>query len=173
MKHCLLVKLFCNSACENVDALSARSAVCFLQPVLHLSKKSSWSSSRLRILCLHAFDVHQHTSNRRWVTTLLPRGLQTCLSNGHMALHNCSRAGHLTQCDSFAICYILLNQQKFRKIFFLLLTKCLRGPDEMVSRAGFVPRAVVWIPRLSITGLPGWLFLAKFQKSGHTSSWLA
>jgi len=26
------------------------------------------------------------------------------------------------------------------------LAKCLRGPDEMASRAGFGPRAVVWRP---------------------------
>jgi len=28
------------------------------------------------------------------------------------------------------------------------LTKWLRGPDEMASRAAFGPRAVVWRPRV-------------------------
>ena len=39
--HHLLVKVSCESACENLDAISARSAVCFVQPILQLSKKSS------------------------------------------------------------------------------------------------------------------------------------
>jgi len=39
---------------------------------------------------------------------------------------------------------ILPNQQVFRNyIIFSFLTKCLRGPDETASRAGFGPRAVV------------------------------
>jgi len=43
-------------------------------------------------------------------------------------LHNSSRAGHLTQCDCFGICYNLQKQQVFRKcIIFSLLTKWLRG----------------------------------------------
>jgi len=35
----------------------------------------------------------------------------------------------------------------FFKIYtiFLLLTKCLRGPDEIALRCGFGQRAVVWI----------------------------
>ena len=30
--------------------------------------------------------------------------------------------------------------------YFLLFAKCLRGPDDMASPAGFSPRAVVWRP---------------------------
>ena len=33
---------FLQNACENLDAISERSALCYLQPILHLSKKSSW-----------------------------------------------------------------------------------------------------------------------------------
>jgi len=41
----------------------------------------------------------------------------------------------------------LPNQQTFREyIFYQLLTKWFRGPDEMASRAGFGPWAVVWGP---------------------------
>jgi len=38
----LLVKVSCESACENLNAMSARSAVYLLQPLLQLSKKSSF-----------------------------------------------------------------------------------------------------------------------------------
>jgi len=34
----LLVGLTCESACENLDALSARFALCFLQPINRLRK---------------------------------------------------------------------------------------------------------------------------------------
>jgi len=37
--HHMLVKLSCESACENLDAIRARSAVYLLQPILQLSKK--------------------------------------------------------------------------------------------------------------------------------------
>jgi len=57
----LLVKLSCKSSCENIDAISAQSAVCLLQPMLHLIKKPSWPTLCLRFLYLHACDVHQHT----------------------------------------------------------------------------------------------------------------
>jgi len=46
--HQPLVKLSCESACENLDAISARSAVCLLQPILQLRKKSSWPPFWLR-----------------------------------------------------------------------------------------------------------------------------
>jgi len=36
--HQPLVKLSCESACENLDAISARSAVCLLQPILQLGR---------------------------------------------------------------------------------------------------------------------------------------
>ena len=45
-------------------------------------------------------------------------------------LDNSSRAGHLTWSGCFGICYILPNQQIFRKYhIFSLLTKWFRGPD--------------------------------------------
>ena len=50
--HHLLVKRSCESACENLEAISARSAACLLQPILQLSKKSS-----LPPLCLRFFIV--------------------------------------------------------------------------------------------------------------------
>jgi len=36
--------------------------------------------------------------------------------------------------------------QFFSTVFYSSLTKWLRGPDEMTSRAAFGPRAVVWRP---------------------------
>jgi len=66
----LLVKPPCKSACENLDATSARSAVYFLQPTLQLSKKSSCPALWLRFLHLHVFDVHQHKFNRSRAATL-------------------------------------------------------------------------------------------------------
>ena len=62
--HHLIVRFSRKSACENHDAVSARSAVCFLQPILKLSKKSSCPPLWLRLLYLYASDVHQHTFNR-------------------------------------------------------------------------------------------------------------
>jgi len=40
----LLVKLSWKGAFENLDAARARAAIFFLQPILQLTKKSSWSS---------------------------------------------------------------------------------------------------------------------------------
>jgi len=51
--------------------LRARFAVCFLQPIFQLSKKSLWPSLWLRFLYLHTSDVHQHRFNRSRVTTSL------------------------------------------------------------------------------------------------------
>jgi len=48
------------------------SAVCFFQPILQLSKESSWPSLWLRFLYLHASGVHQHTFNRSPAATLTP-----------------------------------------------------------------------------------------------------
>jgi len=38
----LLIKFSCKDACENLDAISARYAISFLQPMWLLSKKSWW-----------------------------------------------------------------------------------------------------------------------------------
>jgi len=51
----LLVKLSCQSACENLDAIIPRSALCFFQPILQLSKKSLWPS---HVIALCLFTVH-------------------------------------------------------------------------------------------------------------------
>ena len=65
----------------------------------------------------------------------------------HKLLHNSSRAGHLTKCDCFAMCYILPNQHVCRSyVIFSLLAKYLCGPGEMASRAGVGPEAVLWSP---------------------------
>jgi len=37
--HHLLVKFSCKSACENLDAISARSAICLLQAVLQFEQE--------------------------------------------------------------------------------------------------------------------------------------
>jgi len=51
------------------------------------------------------------------------------------------------------ICYILTNQEMFRKYIIFLYwmsllpgEQWLRGPDKMDSRTGFSPRAIVWRP---------------------------
>jgi len=46
------------------------------------------------------------------------------------------------------LCYILENQQSFRKHTVALLKKCLRGPDDMAWRAGLGPWTIVWNPLL-------------------------
>jgi len=48
--HHLLMNLSCKSASKHLDAISARSAVCFLQPILQFSKKTSMPPLRLRFL---------------------------------------------------------------------------------------------------------------------------
>jgi len=60
MKATIHSKLSYESACENLNAMSARSAVCFLQPILQLSMKSLWPPLWLRFLHVHATDVYQH-----------------------------------------------------------------------------------------------------------------
>ena len=63
----------------------------------------------------------------------------------HNLLNNSLRAGHLTYCECFGICYILTNEENFcNYIIFSLLAKCLRERNEMASRAGFGSRAVDW-----------------------------
>ena len=71
-RHHLLVKLSCQSVCETLDAISAWSAVCLLQPILQLSKKSSMPPLSLHFcyVCTPA-DAYQHTFNRSRVATLL------------------------------------------------------------------------------------------------------
>jgi len=54
-------------------------------------------------------------------------------------------AGHLAECDCFEKRCILPNQQIFHNhIIGSLLAKCLRGPEEMASRAGFGPLDILW-----------------------------
>jgi len=53
IKITIFLQNFFKSACENLNAISARSAVCFLQPIFHLSKKSSWPPLWLRFLYSH------------------------------------------------------------------------------------------------------------------------
>jgi len=68
--HHLLAKFSCKNTCENLDAISAKSAVYFLQPILQLSKKSSCPPLWLRFLYLHCCDVYQHKFNRSRAATL-------------------------------------------------------------------------------------------------------
>ena len=49
--HHLLINLSCKSASKPLNATSARSAACFFQPIVQLSKKSSRSTLRLRFWC--------------------------------------------------------------------------------------------------------------------------
>jgi len=82
--------------------------------------------------CLHSV-YHQPTAG----------SLNFFATGPHKVLHKSSRAG-LTNCDCFDIGYVTYtrpNQQTFRKyIVFPLMTKWLRGTDEMASRAAFGPR---------------------------------
>jgi len=60
--HHLLIKLSCKSASEPLNAISARSAVCFLQPILQLSKKSLRPPLRLRFLyCIYTHRIYTNT----------------------------------------------------------------------------------------------------------------
>ena len=61
--HHLLINLSCKSASKPLNVISARSAVCFLQPILQLSKKSSRPKLRLRFLyCIYALRMHTNTA---------------------------------------------------------------------------------------------------------------
>jgi len=61
--HHLLINLFCKSASKPLSAVSARSAVCFLQPILQLSKKSSRPPWRLLFLyCIHTLWMYTNTA---------------------------------------------------------------------------------------------------------------
>ena len=72
----LLVKLSCESACENLDAVSARSALCFF------SQYCSWARSHRGCHCdcgwfvctTHASDLQIHRGGRRRVKNGSRRG---------------------------------------------------------------------------------------------------
>ena len=66
LDHChhLLTNLSCKSASKPLNALSARSAVCFLQPILQLSKKSSGPPFRWRFLCC-IYKLRMYTNTAR------------------------------------------------------------------------------------------------------------
>jgi len=59
--HHLLVKLSCESACENLNARRARSAVCLLQPILELSKESPWPTLWLRFVLFTHLLMYANT----------------------------------------------------------------------------------------------------------------
>ena len=139
-----------------VRSMSGLSRSCYRWPEQNNIVRSRRSNDfvRSRFIRAHSFESelsyaakHFLKHNSYWTGCFLKQWI--CLEQGspnflvrgpHKLLHNSSRAAHLTYCDYFGICYILPNQQIFRKYYFLLLTKCLRGPDEMA------PRAVVWRP---------------------------
>jgi len=61
--HHLLINLFCKSASKHPNAVSARSAVWFLQPILQLSKKSSRPPWQLRFLyCIYTLWMYPNTA---------------------------------------------------------------------------------------------------------------
>jgi len=60
--HHLLINLFCKNASKPLNAVSARSAVCFLQPILQLSKKSSRLTLRLRLYCIYTLWMYTNTA---------------------------------------------------------------------------------------------------------------
>ena len=66
----LFIKFSRWSACENLDAISARSAVCFFQAILQLCKTLLLMALWLRFLYLRASDVHHHTFDRSPVAAL-------------------------------------------------------------------------------------------------------
>jgi len=65
LDHCqhLLISLSCKSATKPLNTISARSAVCFLQPILQLSKTSSRPPWRLRFLyCICTLRMYTNTA---------------------------------------------------------------------------------------------------------------
>jgi len=59
----LLINLSCKSASKPLNAVSARSLVCFLQPILQLSKTSSWQPLHLRLLyCIYTLRMYTSTA---------------------------------------------------------------------------------------------------------------
>ena len=65
LDHChhLLVNLFCKSASKPLNDVSARSAVCFLQPILQMSRKSSRPPWRVRFFhCIYTLWMYTNTA---------------------------------------------------------------------------------------------------------------
>jgi len=61
--HHLLINLSCKTASKPLNAVSARSAVCFLQPILQLSKRSSRPPLRLCLLyCIYTLLMYTNTA---------------------------------------------------------------------------------------------------------------
>jgi len=81
-----------------------------------------------------------------WVVHLNQGSSNIFVRGLHKLLRNSSRAGHLAWCNYFGIGCILRNQVFRKYLIFSLLTKRLRGSNEVASRAGFDPRAKVWRP---------------------------
>jgi len=68
--------------------------------------------------------LYQFVEVAKFTAVVNGRGLNVFVRGSHKLLHNSSRAGHLTQCDCFGVCYILPNQQFFcKQIILWLLTK--------------------------------------------------
>jgi len=86
-----------------------------------------------------------HLKETLFATNIQNRGVQTFALEGHISycatfqgpdiLHNVIVLGYVTF-------YQIKNFCKY--IIVSLLTKCLRGPDEMAAWAGFGPRVTVW-----------------------------
>jgi len=74
--------------------------------------------------------------------------LKTFLSEGHVSNYRTGQGPDILQCDCFGISRILPINEFFANMLFLIFDKMSLWPDEMVSRAGFDPRAVVWRPLL-------------------------
>jgi len=76
-------------------------------------------------------------------------GLQTLFTRGHISSYTIFRGPDILA-DAIVSGYVTFYQSnKFllKNVIFSLLTKCVRGPDEMPSRDGFGPRAVFSRPQ--------------------------
>ena len=79
------------------------------------------------VLCLCCFGLNLGLLHLVVIHSLSNAGSQNIFVGGPHKLLQVEGG----TCDCFGICHILPNQQIFRKYIFSL-TKCLRGPDEMV-----------------------------------------
>ena len=79
------------------------------------------------------------------ISVLLQKGSANFFIRGpHKLIHNNSRAGHLTQCDRFGICYSIKSTSFSQIYYFFIFDKISSWDGWNALRAGFGPRVVVW-----------------------------
>jgi len=92
--------------------------------------------------CFGSAHVFHYAANER---SVLNRGPQTFSAEGHTSYYTAVRRSDILR-NVIVSGYVTFYQIKKLFIIFSLLAKSFRGSDEMASRIGFGPQAVVWRP---------------------------